>query len=195
MAASIILITGPSRSGKSEWAEALARQSNKSVTYVATALTDEEDIEWQARISRHQQRRPTTWQTVSAPTDLITLVQAIRADECVLVDSLGTWLANILEQTEAEWESQIQALLLAFDEAEGDILLVAEETGWGVVPAYPMGRRFRDRLGDLTRQIGAIAQVTYLVVAGYALNLSQLGTALPSTVIDSSTIDPDKHPR
>ena len=54
--------------------------------------------------------------------------------------------------------------------------LVAEETGWGVVPSYPTGRLFRDRLGTLTRQIGAIAHATYLVTAGYALNLTDLGT-------------------
>jgi adenosylcobinamide kinase/adenosylcobinamide-phosphate guanylyltransferase len=54
--------------------------------------------------------------------------------------------------------------------------MVAEETGWGVVPAYPSGRRFRDRLGDLTRQVGAIADDTYLVVAGFAINLTATGT-------------------
>ena len=43
---------------------------------------------------------------------------------------------------------------------------------------YPLGRTFRDRLGHLTRQISAIADTVYLVTAGYALNLSQLGTPL-----------------
>ncbi|HEY9645731.1 MAG TPA: bifunctional adenosylcobinamide kinase/adenosylcobinamide-phosphate guanylyltransferase, partial [Chroococcidiopsis sp.] len=33
----LILVTGPSRSGKSEWAEWLANHSHKPVTYVATA--------------------------------------------------------------------------------------------------------------------------------------------------------------
>ncbi len=179
MAASIILVTGPSRSGKSEWAEALAQQSEKAVIYMATALVDENDAEWQARIKRHQQRRPATWNTISAPMDLIGIVQAIQADECALVDSLGTWLANILEQTDDEWNVQVQALLQALNQAAGDIVLVAEETGWGVVPAYPSGRRFRDRLGELTRHMGAIASTVYLITGGYALNLSTLGILLP----------------
>ncbi|NET09459.1 MAG: hypothetical protein F6K16_33080, partial [Symploca sp. SIO2B6] len=48
-----------------------------------------------------------------------------------------------------------------------------------VVPAYPMGRTFRDRLGELTRNIGAIATTTYLVTGGHVLNLSALGPPLP----------------
>jgi adenosylcobinamide kinase / adenosylcobinamide-phosphate guanylyltransferase len=60
-------------------------------------------------------------------------------------------------------------------QASSQVIVVAEETGWGVVPAYPMGRQFRDRLGSLTRKIGAIAHPVYLVTAGYALDLTQIG--------------------
>jgi len=60
------------------------------------------------------------------------------------------------------------------------VILVSEETGWGVVPAYPLGRKFRDRLGYLTRQVGAVADPVYLVVAGYAVDLRLIGTAILS---------------
>jgi len=33
-----------------------------------------------------------------------------------------------------------------------EVILVGE-TGWGVVPAYPIGRTFRDRLGSLVRRL------------------------------------------
>jgi adenosylcobinamide kinase / adenosylcobinamide-phosphate guanylyltransferase len=69
-------------------------------------------------------------------------------------------------------------LLASLEKTSGTIILVSEETGWGVVPAYPLGRLFRDRLGSLTRRVGAIAQAVYLVTAGYALDLTQLGTPL-----------------
>ena len=59
------------------------------------------------------------------------------------------------------------------------VILVAEETGWGVVPAYPSGRLFRDRLGMLSRQIGSISDTVYLVTGGHVLNLSELGRKLP----------------
>ncbi|MGJ3249962.1 MAG: bifunctional adenosylcobinamide kinase/adenosylcobinamide-phosphate guanylyltransferase [Elainellaceae cyanobacterium] len=175
----VVLITGPSRSGKSEWAELLAAQSGKAVTYVATACIDPADVEWQTRIIRHQQRRPPTWKTLSGSTNLTSIIQRATADQCMLIDSLGTWLANRLDQTDDEWAHDLAAFIHALSHAEGLMILVAEETGWGVVPAYPSGRKFRDRLGDLTRQIGAIATSVYLVTGGYALNVSELGTRLP----------------
>jgi adenosylcobinamide kinase/adenosylcobinamide-phosphate guanylyltransferase len=61
-----------------------------------------------------------------------------------------------------------------------DMVFVAEETGWGVVPAYPLGRKFRDRLGSLVRQLGTICDTVYLVTGGHVLNLSILGSPLPA---------------
>lgn len=173
-----ILVTGPARSGKSEWAESLAIASGHPVTYIATAQNDETDTEWQARIQRHQQRRPSTWITRHVPLDLDQAIAAGAPEQCLLVDSLGTWLANRLEQDDCAWQQTQQTVLDALRTSASHIILVAEETGWGVVPAYPLGRTFRDRLGQLVRQVGAIADATYLVTAGYALNLTQLGHSI-----------------
>ena len=174
----VVLVTGPTRSGKSEWAETLAARSHKSVIYVATAQDYADDPEWQARISRHQQRRSPQWETRSVPLELAATLYAATSSECLLVDALGTWLTNGLEQNEAVWETQVVKLLASLNAAKSDVILVAEEVGWGVVPAYPLGRLFRDRLGNLTRRVGAIADVVYLVTAGYVLNLSEMGTPL-----------------
>lgn len=174
----LILVTGAARSGKSEWAEQLAAESGKSVIYIATAQENPDDSEWQARIENHRSRRPDTWQTRSIPVNLKEAILDSTASDCLLIDSLGTWLANRLEQSETEWQETIEELLESFNQTESLIILVAEETGWGVIPAYPIGRIFRDRLGNLTRRIGAIADAVYLVTGGHALNLSQLGTRL-----------------
>jgi adenosylcobinamide kinase/adenosylcobinamide-phosphate guanylyltransferase len=106
-------------------------------------------------------------------------VRAGKPSDCFLIDSLGTWTANFLEQEAAVWATQQQDLLASLKSAAADVILVGEETGWGVVPAYPAGRLFRDRLGTLVRLIGAIADTVYLATGGYALNLSSLGTPLP----------------
>jgi adenosylcobinamide kinase / adenosylcobinamide-phosphate guanylyltransferase len=174
----LILVTGAARSGKSEWAETLAIESGKTVTYVATATIDPADVEWQARISLHQQRRPATWLTVSVERDLASLIESAQTSDCLLVDSLGTWVANLLDRSAAEWEDLTQGLLTVLPTSLARIILVAEETGWGVIPAYPSGRLFRDRLGMLTRQIGALSNPVYLVTGGHVLNLSQLGQPL-----------------
>jgi adenosylcobinamide kinase/adenosylcobinamide-phosphate guanylyltransferase len=178
----IILVTGPARSGKSEWAENLATRWGQAfdqpIIYVATAQEAPQDLEWQARLEKHRQRRPPHWQTLLVPTALSANLLEVIPPAIVLVDSLGTWVANLLTLEEDQWQCQQQQLIFTLQKLTLTVILVAEETGWGVVPAYPLGRLFRDRLGHLTRQVGAIADQVYLVTGGYALNLSQLGEQL-----------------
>jgi adenosylcobinamide kinase/adenosylcobinamide-phosphate guanylyltransferase len=179
----LILVTGAARSGKSEWAEAIAAQSKQQVVYVATAQVDETDREWQARIARHQQRRPPEWTTLHVSNSLAETIHQAHPGQCLLIDSLGTWLANHLEVNEETWTETARNLLAALAQAHGLVIVVAEETGWGVVPAYPLGRTFRDRLGALTQAIGAIASPVYLVVAGYAIDLTQLGQRVNASTL------------
>ena len=175
----LILVTGPARSGKSEWAETLAAGSGKQVIYVATGRVDETDLDWLRRLEQHRNRRLAHWKTLEVPIELSAVVRSALESECLLIDSLGTWTANLLEQEATVWATTQQDLLACLKSAAADVILVGEETGWGVVPAYPAGRLFRDRLGTLVRHIGAIADTVYLATGGYALNLTALGTPLP----------------
>ncbi|MGD1807064.1 bifunctional adenosylcobinamide kinase/adenosylcobinamide-phosphate guanylyltransferase [Dapis sp. BLCC M126] len=175
----LILVTGPARSGKSEWAESLAINSGKKVIYIATSQVDANDLEWQTRIERHKNRRSSDWITLEIPVKLSeTLAAYSDEDFCILVDSLGTWLANILEQDEEVWNETLEALIESLFKASGHVILVAEETGWGVVPSFPIGRLFRDRLGNLIRRVGVISDSVYLVTGGHVLDLSALGVPL-----------------
>lgn len=177
---SIILITGPARSGKSEWAEHLATQSGKKVVYVATARENPDDIEWQTRIQVHQQRRPQDWETLAVHIELSNTLADATPNTCLLVDSLGTWVTNLLEQDEVSWQNTLTELLDTVQLVAADMIFVAEEVGWGVVPAYPIGRQFRDRLGCLVRQLSVVCDAVYLVTGGYVLDLRVLGTPLPT---------------
>jgi adenosylcobinamide kinase / adenosylcobinamide-phosphate guanylyltransferase len=174
----VILVTGAARSGKSEWAEDLAMNSAKQVVYIATATQYPDDQEWQARIQKHQQRRPENWVTLCVSVELTAALAQSKPNTCLLVDSLGTWVANFLEVDDLIWDHTVAELLKILPLVEADIIFVAEETGWGVVPAYPMGRKFRDRLGALVRQLGTICNPVYLITGGHALNLSLLGVPL-----------------
>ncbi len=174
----IILITGASRSGKSEFAEVLTAKTGKSVVYLATAQVETTDQEWQARIIKHQQRRPSNWQTLAISTELPAFIAKASIYQCLLIDSLGTWVANFLDLDETQWQQKCDRLLASLQITQAEIIIVGEETGWGVVPAYPVGRLFRDRLGNLSRQIANLADTTYLVAGGHVLNLTQLGEPL-----------------
>ncbi|MGB5974416.1 MAG: bifunctional adenosylcobinamide kinase/adenosylcobinamide-phosphate guanylyltransferase [Nodosilinea sp.] len=174
----IFLVTGPARSGKSEWAEALAANSAQSVVYIATSTINPDDEDWQQRVEQHRDRRPAHWQLKEVPVALAAAICSATAQDCLLIDSLGTWLANLLEQDNTAWQATVQSLMESLRQTPSTVILVSEETGWGVVPAYPIGRLFRDRLGYLTRQIGTVAGAVYLVVAGYAVDLKVVGVGI-----------------
>ena len=198
---SITLVTGPARSGKSEWAELLAQkiavQKDRRPVYVATARRDPDDVEWQARIDKHVQRRLSaeasrpamSWQCIEVPVDLPGAIAQYTASDCLLVDSLGTWLANLIEQTDEQWQTSQSELIAVLQQTQATIVLVAEETGWGMVPAYKMGRTFRDRLGSLSRCVGELSVDTYLVTCGYAINLAKMGQPVGGCSVDREERD------
>lgn len=173
-----VLVTGPSRSGKSEWAEAFAAQSEQPVIYIATAIAPPEDAEWLQRIEQHRARRPAEWELRECPLELAPLLRDLPPDHCALVDSLGTWVANCLDQSQDQWQATVAELLASVEACAAQVIFVAEEVGWGVVPAYASGRSFRDRLGELCQQLSPLMAEVYLVTTGFALPLHQLGTCL-----------------
>lgn len=182
----VVLVTGPARSGKSEWAEHLAMNSRKPVVYIATATIDPQDQEWQKRIQQHQKRRPQDWVTLTVEQELSATLADAKPNTCMLIDSLGTWVANLLQQEDEDWDNTMGDLLFTVDLVAADMIFVAEETGWGVIPAYPVGRKFRDRLGSLIRHLGTISHTVYLVSGGHVLNLSTLGSPLKAMRQDKS---------
>ena len=188
---STTLIVGPVRAGKSARAAALARASGRRVTFVATAAVDPNDAEMRERVERHRRARPPAWAVVETATpgspDLTDVLRSADEGGCILIDALGTWLAAELLQREDESERDPVAALEALDRrcaelavalasTRADTIVVAEETGWGVVPATPLGRIFRDALGRLTRTIARDAARVELVVAGYAIDVRAIGT-------------------
>jgi adenosylcobinamide kinase/adenosylcobinamide-phosphate guanylyltransferase len=108
----------------------------------------------------------------------VAAIASMTPPHCLLIDSLGTWVANLLELDDISWQKTQTDLLHCLQQTPLTLILVAEETAWGVIPAYPSGRVFRDRLGSLIRQIGTLADTVYLVTAGHVLNLTQLGQPL-----------------
>lgn len=176
---SITLVTGPARGGKSRWAEHLASSSGMRVHYLATAEERPFDSAWQARLEQHRRRRPSTW-TLHTPGDaMVTYLPRFGAADLLLVDALGTWLARHLEQQEQDWRQHQDQLIAMLKASPAAIVLVAEETGWGVVPSTAIGGLFRDRMGHLLEQLHRVADASWLVLHGRALNLLALSVGVP----------------
>jgi len=169
------LILGGARSGKSRLAERLARESGLPVTYVATAQG--RDAEMAARIAQHRARRPAHWRSVEEPLSLGAAIEAhAAAGHCVLVDCLTLWLTNLLLHADpALYVRERAALLDVLPRVPGRLILVANETGMGIVPLGELTRRFCDEAGWLHQELGAICDTVLLTVAGLPLTLK--GTA------------------
>ncbi|MFM8974986.1 MAG: bifunctional adenosylcobinamide kinase/adenosylcobinamide-phosphate guanylyltransferase [Vulcanococcus sp.] len=181
----LTLVLGGSRSGKSRWAETLADRSGLPVLYLATAAHRPDDAAWCERLERHQRRRPPHWSCLETGAELAGMLRQLQEPShpqrghLLLVDALGTWLAQHLSDDSAAWTVRQQALLSALQSHRPPVLLVCEEVGLGVVPATPGGGLFRDRMGELQQALMAQASGSWLVVAGRALDLHTLGQAVP----------------
>lgn len=162
----IRFILGGARSGKSGLAEQLAANSGLPVHYLATAQVW--DDEMASRVQHHKDSRPAQWPTTEAPLDIIPVIEAEAAEGCVLLDCLTLWMTNLLLlDDEAELASRQQALLDCLAKGVGgELILVSNEVGQGVVPTNKLARRFIDESGRLHQRIAALADEVIFVTAG-----------------------------
>lgn len=183
----LTLVSGPAASGKSRWAEHLAHSSGQAVVVLATGPDLPEDASWQRRLQRHRQRRPASWRTLEVGAELSAALLTLAAEELALVDSLGTWVAAHLESDSSRWQDEVTTLVHTLRISRAPVVLVSEETGWGVVPMTAAGGRFRDRLGELQQRLTPHCAAAWLVLQGRAINLAQLGLPLPADLTPGLT--------
>lgn len=178
---SVVLVLGGVRSGKSRYAQQLAEQFGR-VTFVATAER-RDDAEMQRKIDRHRADRPSHWLTVEEPLALDLVIHAHQHScDAMLVDCLTLFAGSLLEacgNDEATLATRIDLLCAALQEAACKVILVSNEVGSGVVPAYAVGRRFRDLVGELNQRVASVADSVLLMVAGLPLSLKNLNPGGP----------------
>jgi adenosylcobinamide kinase/adenosylcobinamide-phosphate guanylyltransferase len=164
-----VLVLGGGRSGKSAHAESLLA-GRTEVTYLAACAPASGDAEWAARVAAHRARRPAGWTTVetTAPSELL-------RDGAVLVDSITTWVAALMDET-GVWTDEpgaagkladrCDALVNAWTMTPAHVVAVSDEVGLGVVPQTRSGRLFRDTLGEVNQRLAGTADEVWFVLAG-----------------------------
>ena len=177
----MILVLGGARSGKSTYAQELAREitaGSSRVAYVATGVSC--DDEMRARVEQHRRSRPPEWATIEEPTEVAQVIQKAREEYAVMiVDCLTTLITNWLaergqleEPTEsmAELEKavlgQVEDLVRADKGAGATVIVVSNEVGLGVVPSFKAGRVFRDLAGLANQFIARQADEVYVMWTG-----------------------------
>jgi adenosylcobinamide kinase / adenosylcobinamide-phosphate guanylyltransferase len=179
MARRMILILGGARSGKSSYAQALAEKSGGRVYYAATAQAG--DAEMQERIAAHQAERPANWTTVEVPNEVGAALTPVIADaDVVLLDCITLLTSNVLlslpetatvDEVQLEMDGEIEELLTAFEQGEAEWIVVSNEVGLGLVPAYAMGRTYRDVLGRTNQRLAYVADEVLFMVAGIPMKV------------------------
>jgi adenosylcobinamide kinase / adenosylcobinamide-phosphate guanylyltransferase len=188
--ARFILILGGARSGKSAFAEKLAANSGRAVAFIATATASDEEM--QARIAHHRATRPQAWHTLEEPLDLAGAIRrASTLADILLLDCITLWTSNwLLHQQGIDWNEKTASDVLlagkALEEVEAmlhvlralpahkTLIAISNEVGLGLVPAYPLGRAYRDTLGYVNQRLACSADRVYLMVAGMAVDLKRL---------------------
>jgi adenosylcobinamide kinase / adenosylcobinamide-phosphate guanylyltransferase len=179
----IILLLGGARSGKSYYAQELARKMAKKVLFVATAEAGDEDM--RRRIQGHQRTRPATWHTLEVTRDLGKAIEGEIEDEpLVIIDCITLLVGNIFgRHDEIEFESiedsvletevlcEIDGLIHCLQKTPASFIVVSNEVGLGIVPDNRMARLYRDLLGRANQKLALSADEVYFMMAGIPLRV------------------------
>ena len=65
----------------------------------------------------------------------------------------------------------MQALVDTLPKLPGQIIMVSNEVGWGLVPMAAVSRLFADEQGRLNQRVAAVCEQVTLVAAGLPLKL------------------------
>jgi adenosylcobinamide kinase/adenosylcobinamide-phosphate guanylyltransferase len=173
-----ILIIGGARSGKSRFAQGLARKLGGQVLFVATAEAGDEEMS--QRIEEHQKERPATWRTLEAGSHVGKQIkQEIGKAQVVIVDCVALLVSNIFSQhgdqdlerveksvLEKQVMAEINELVEYMNKIDASFVVVSNEIGLGLVPTSRVGRLYRDLLGKANQMLAQCADEVYLMVAG-----------------------------
>lgn len=165
---STLLVLGGARSGKSRYAESLAKGRK---FYVATAQASDEEMH--QRIESHRTQRGGGWQTFETPLDLLGTLQKIDGkDRFILIDCLTIWLSNLMLE-KLDVRAEVEMLCRGLEKVKARVVLVSNEVGLGIVPANVLARAFRDEQGFANQRVAEIADEVVFIAAGLPLVLKK----------------------
>lgn len=174
--AKITFILGGARSGKSAFAEGIAKKY-KDVVYIATA--EVKDDEMRERIKIHRARRPFNWKVIESPYQVDKIISEMNEDaDLIFIDCITLYITNMLlsqenpinhqKQRQEQILGEISKLSKACRKSKSDIIVVSSEVGLGIVPDNALSRLFRDIAGYANQILAEEADEVYFIIAGIA---------------------------
>ena len=172
----IIFITGGTKSGKSEFAEHLAKEA-KQLSYVALSEKNIDDKEWQEKINSHRKRRPKDWKLIET-TDLLNTLS--KEDGPLLIDSIGGFVMENIKREDKEWLTKLNKLINLLKKRRSITFIVGEQVGWSLVSEYKIGNKYIERIGELQRKITKISKDNWLAINGRAIKIDEISLEIPT---------------
>ncbi len=172
MATKIFFITGGARSGKSAFAQKLAKDVAGKPAFIATAQAL--DQEMAAKIAKHRQDRGAAWDTYEEPLAVADLLRKLSGRyQVVLLDCLTLWLSNIIAHSEGDETvvNRSDQLIAAVREFAGTCIIVSNEVGLGIVPDNALARKFREMAGMLNQKVAEAADEVFFTAAGIPMKI------------------------
>lgn len=165
----ITFISGGARSGKSTFAEnyALKHKNARPLIYIATA--ERTDREMEERISRHQDERDVSWQTIEAPIDITSSLHKLQQHQIVLVDCLTVWVTNMMYRQNASLstlQNEVEKWIGISNQKQLNLVLVSNDVNEGVPDANSFVHQFIYHLEQVHHLLTTKADYVYQVVGG-----------------------------
>ena len=172
----IVFITGGTKSGKSEFAEHLAKETKK-LSYIALSEKNIDDKEWQKKINIHRKRRPKDCESIET-TDLLNTLR--QEDGPLLIDSIGGFVMESIEKEHKEWSIKMSSLISLLIKIKSKTFIVGEQVGWSLVSEYKIGNTYIERIGELQKRITKISKDNWLAINGRAIKIDDISLEIPS---------------
>jgi adenosylcobinamide kinase/adenosylcobinamide-phosphate guanylyltransferase len=195
MPATIYLITGGCRSGKSSYAQSLCEKLCKNPIYLATSSVAVLNADFEKRIQRHQDDRGPAWTTIEEPLAPSKHVEQFKG-RAIMVDCLTLWLTNYFMEegvfslsdskddatalnitttissasTDAAEDCALTSLKQEFEtltkQWDATFVFVTNEIGSGTHAHDAVTRKFVDAQGWLNQHVAAKAKRVVHMVSG-----------------------------
>jgi adenosylcobinamide kinase/adenosylcobinamide-phosphate guanylyltransferase len=166
----IYFITGGERSGKSSYAENIAKELSTNPMYVATAR--KWDADFQKRIDRHQKDRDERWTNIEKEKFLS---EIDFSGKVAVIDCVTLWLTNFFVDTKNDVELCLEQAKAEFDaivlHENATIIIISNEIGMGLHADTAVGRKFTELQGWMNQYLANKANKVILMVSGIPVTI------------------------
>jgi adenosylcobinamide kinase/adenosylcobinamide-phosphate guanylyltransferase len=127
------------------------------------------------KIRLHKMQRPSHWNTVEEPVDLIKAVRSVKKKSgAVILDCLTFWVSNLIHDRNfargkiIELAEETAGFLKS---SEKNTLIVTNELGMGIIPGSRDVREYRNIAGQVNRIFADMSETAYFVVSGIGMKI------------------------